>query len=192
MNSCLKKSRILSLTLIELLISVTLLSAIILAISNIDLFGRFHTISAERRVKLQNEISSTLDHMSKNIMQGIGGVSNPALELITGGFRVRVDWNNPSTPQNLSDDTWVEYTLSGNTLSCNLNNETISTHIVPGVVIGTMPSNPTSGFYINLTDNNTVVEVGLVARWQPTVASSADNPQVTMTSRMFTRSSAAR
>lgn len=181
-----------ALTLIELLIAISLLSVIVLGFSSIDSFARYQVMSSDRRAKLQNELSFALEHMSKNIMRGIGDVSSPPLESITNGFRVNVDRNNPPTPGNLGDDTWIRYTLSGNTLRCSLDNEILSTHIVSGVVTGIMPSNPANGFYINLTDNSIVIEIGLVARWQPAVASSIDNPQITMRSQIQTRSSSAR
>ena len=187
--------RIRGVTLSELLIAIVLMSLVILGFSSIDLFSRHHVIISDRRIKVQNEASFCLEHMAKNVLQGVGNIIQQPLERITNGangFRVRVDLNTPPTPAILTDDTWISYTLSNNTLSCSLNNETLSTLIVSGVVFGQMPSNPDSGFYINLTDNNTLIEIGLVARHQPNTLPSVDNPQITMKTRLYTTGSAAR
>jgi hypothetical protein len=181
------------LTLAELLIAICIFSLIVIGFSSIDTFSRYHIITSDRRAKLQNDASYALEHMTKNVLQGVGNISQPPLEPIANGFRVRVDLNTPPTPAILTDDTWINYTLSGNTLSCSLNNETLSNFIVSGVVFGQMPSNPDSGFYINFTDNNyTLIEIGLVARYQPNNPISVDNPQITMKTRLYTSGSAAR
>lgn len=185
-----------ALTLLELLIAMILLSFFVLSFYLIASFSHYHVSASDRRAKIQNELSLTLEHMNKNVLQGIGNVSQPLpqppLEIIANGFRVRVDRNNPPTPQDLTDDTWINYVLSGNTLSCTLNNEVLSDHIIANVVFGPLPANPASGFYINLTDNATAVEIGLVARFRPAAPVSLDNPQLVMKSRLYTRSAAAR
>lgn len=188
MKLCLNKS----LTLIELLLAVCIFAVIVIGLSSIGIFSQYYVISSDRRAKLQNDVSSALEHMNKNVLQGIGNANEPPLEKITNGFRVRRDLNAPPTPADLTDDTWISYTLSGNTLSCDLNSETLSTFIISGVVNGQLPSEPTSGFYIDLTDNDTSIEIGLVARFQPANPVSIDNPQIAMKSRSYTRSSAAR
>lgn len=202
MNPYLNKSRTFikvrdkSITLIELLVAMAMLGILILGFSSIDLFSRYHALSSERRAKLQNEVSYALAHMNKNVAQGMGNVAQPPLEAIANsGFRVRVDRNIPPTPQILTDDTWLNYTLSNNTLSFtwDSNTEPLSNYIVSGVVSGIMPSDPdTGGFYINLTENGSVIEVGLVARFDPAVAKSVDNPQVAMKTRLYARGAAAR
>lgn len=202
-------------TLLELLIAIVLFSIIVLGLSNIDIFSRLHVISSDRRAQLQNELSNALEHMGKRVIQGVGNQGQAANQPIQRfppagtitGFRVRVDPNQ--TLQNLTDDLWFNYVLNSNTntLSCTCTrisaaspacppNEILSTHIMPGVAFQTiMPSplpNPPQGYYINLTDNNTTIEVGLVARFQPANNISPENPQIEMKFRMQTRLSAAR
>lgn len=195
-----------SITLIELLIAIVLLSIIVLGLGNIDLFSRSHLLSSDRRAKIDNELSLALAHMGKNVVQGVGiqgvGIYNlPPLEQTASGFRVRVD--SLKTPLNLNDDRWFNYALSTNTLSATCtqvsvaspactSDETLSTHIISGVVFDSMPSSPTSGFYIKLTNGSTVAEIGLVARYQPANAVGAVNPQIEMKSKLYTLSSAAR
>jgi len=61
-----------SVSLIELLIAIALLSVIVIGFSSIDSFSRYHLLTSERRAKLQNEVSYCLEHMSKNISRAIG------------------------------------------------------------------------------------------------------------------------
>jgi prepilin-type N-terminal cleavage/methylation domain-containing protein len=182
-------------TLVELSIAVILLSLLVLSYHGIDYFTRGHTIDANRRVKMQNELAFVLEHMSKNVQLGIGyglggtGGSQPPLVTLADGFRVRVDINTPQTPSDLTDDTSVDYTLTGNSLSCSLGSEVLATHIVSGVGLssGGVPADPDKGFYVDLSEDGTVIEVGLVARWYPTQARSSENPEVIMKNKMYTR-----
>lgn len=205
-------------TLLELLIAIILLSIVVLGVSSIDFFSRAHLISSDRRVKLQNELSYCLEYMTKGIMLGTGSQGSatttqpikwyPSDEAPRTGFSVRVDPRNAEenpTPQDTGDDLWFNYYLDGNSLkfSCAKVNEssspscpageTLTGHIIAGVTSGVMPANPGSGFYINLTNSNTAIEVGLVARFNPTnINISTENPQIEMKASMQTRGSAAR
>lgn len=195
----------------ELLIAIVLLSIIVLGLNNINIFSKLHVISSDRRAQLQNELSNALEHMGKRVIQGVGNQSqatNQPIQTRFNGFSVRVDLNQ--TPQDLNDDLWFNYVLTGNTLSCGCTQVNpafspacppdpsgiLSQHIMPGVALQTiMPSplpNPPQGFYINLTDNNTTIEVGLVVRFWPNRNISPENPQIEMKFRMQTRLSAAR
>lgn len=192
MQPALKKS----LTLVELMIAISLFSVLILAFSSMELFSRRQVVTLDRQAVLQNEASLALEDMSKNVQQGVGNPNRTALAQLAGnnGFRVFIE-PDPATPTNPGDDLTVDYTLQVNTLRSivnGVNNETFSTHILPGVVYGPLPANPANGFYIDITNNFSMVEIGLVARWQSANPVSIDNPQVVLKSRLYTRSSAAR
>ncbi len=188
----------------ELLIAILLFSVIVLGLSNIDIFSRLHVMSSSRQAQLQGELSNALEHMSKRVIQGVGRGSSPPIEPLplANGFRVRLDPNH--TLPDLTDDLWFNYVLNGNTLSCTCTTasatpcppaEVLSTHIMAGVVFGIMtaplPAVP-SGYYINLTDNNSIIEVGLVTRFSPNTNSGPANPEVAMKFRMQTRLAAGR
>lgn len=185
-------------TLVELIVAVILLTVIILAVMSIDTFSRYHLIGSDRRSRLQNELSFALEHMQKNIARGVGNVTNPPIETLANGFRVRVDLRVPPDLSDLAGCTWISYTLSSNTLSCTTGalTETLSRRIVATVSAQqVMPAVPTSGFYVNITDPGTgapvggaVVEVGLAGRWDPSTAQSADNPQVAMKTKVYATS----
>ena len=89
---------------------MVLLSVIVLALSNIDIFSRFHVISSDRRAKLQNDISFALDHMTKIVAQAVGSFNDPAVKAYDDnkGIRVRID-NNPANGRPDTTDTWVAY-----------------------------------------------------------------------------------
>jgi hypothetical protein len=197
MNSYLKKS----LTLIELIIAIGLLLVIILAISNIDLFSRFHTISADRRVKLQNEVSYVLEHMSKEISRAIGnvivdGINNIVdFTPIAGDTAIRgyVDSNATGGPgdgrRDAINDHWIAYRYRdasappndryqiwyyANCVGPNCNQAgTIGPEVIARNIVNFSPS-----------VNDNVVEVAVTARWQPAQTVSPDNPEVVMRTKI--------
>jgi len=195
MNSYLRKS----LTLIELLIAIGLLSVIILAISNIDLFTRFHTISADRRAKLQNEVSYALEHMTKQISGAIGYSGDWAVKAYTDnkGVRVRID-NNPANGRIDATDSWLAYRHenigttdseirfyadAGSTETPAGTYETIARRIA--ITSGTFYGVEFSGnFDASGWLNDNTIEVKIVGRWEPAQAASPDNPEVVIRTKI--------
>ena len=196
--------KICGLTLIELLVSMILMSLVVLGLSSIDTFSRHHVISSDKRVKVQNEVSYTLEYMSKYVQQSIGDISNPPIRVYspTGtptGFQVRVV---SGTPTDLSDYTsanytWVTFSLSGNEITCG--SESLIKKISGSFVADTlMPDNPPDGegFYVKITggpsaDQGMAVDVGLVGRYDPAVAASLNNPQISMKTHLVSLNSPA-
>lgn len=203
--------KICGLTLIELMIAIVLMGMLVLGFYSIDLFSRYHVISSDKRAKLQNEISYAIEHMSKYVQQANGNLSRNAIQYYplgspstsATGFRVYIDLRNPQTPADLTDDGYIDYTLSLNTLmvACTANGgtcsftpatENLTGKIIAGVAGDTiMPESPDKGFYIKITDQGMAVDVGLVGRHSPLVAASPDNPQVSMKTRLISSCSSA-
>jgi Tfp pilus assembly protein PilE len=174
-----------SITLVELLISVTVVGVIILSFYSIDTFSRNQVVNSDRRTKLQNELSYALDHMGKYVQQGIGNNSsaaNQGIQSTASGFRVRVDFNNPQTPLALTDDAWINYSL-------NSNNLTTSCTPIGAGTCGSFTAETFSGRIITFTpqvgDNGTTVNVYLVGRYDPAQAASQRNPQVEMRTKLI-------
>jgi Tfp pilus assembly protein PilV len=198
-------------TLIELIIAIVLMSLVLLGFFSIELFSNHHVISSDRRAKVQNEISYAIEHMSKYVQMSNGNFAGNAIRFYPGpssagatGFRVYVDLrdSDTQTPLVLTDDGWIDYSLSSNTLTatCTANGgtcpfsspETLSTKIISGVVAdNTMPQSPGNGFYVRITDQGAAVDVGLVGRFSPAAASSPENPQISMKTRLVSPSSSA-
>jgi Tfp pilus assembly protein PilE len=191
-----KKDR--GINLIELIVSVVLMSLVLLCFFSIDLFSRNHVISSEKRSKVQSEVVRAIEYMSKYVQQGIGDFNNqpitayPFLGAQTG-FRVRVDLNAPQTASDLSDDTWVNFYLDGTALKAlqGATTEALSERIVGVFITEVMPESPAGGFYVKITDQGTAVDIGLVGRHNPAIAASLDNPQVAMKTRLVCPSSSA-
>lgn len=180
-----------SITLVELLISVTIVSLMVLSFYSIENFSRNQLLNSDRRIIVQNQLSLALEHMSKYVQQASGNQNNPAIVLAGSGFRVRVDFNQ--TPGNFTDDAWVSYSLAGNTLSTNCSGncgpftpENLSAKVVRGFVDGSMPANPTSGFYVSISNQGSLAEVGLLGRFSPTDSIvTPKNPQVAMKTKLI-------
>jgi len=178
-------------SLIELIMAIILMSLVLLGFFSIDLFSRNHVISADKRVKVQNQISYALDYISKYVQQGVGEFNSPAIRRypaagVQTGFQVRVDLNTPRTPGNLVDDPWITFYLDGNALKVIFitTTEVLTEKIISNFSATVMPDYPTAGFYARITDNGMAVDVGLVGRYDPAVAVSSDNPQIAMKTRL--------
>ena len=179
-------------TLLELLIAIVLLSVITIGLSSIDLFSRYHVLTADRRVRLQNEVSLALEHMTKHISQAIGSTlrldrnTDPAVVFYqnTQGFRIRID-SNPVNGRPDQTDTWIAYchepingpqpdsgifyySNAGATEPPGGNPEIITHKVVTD----------NTGFTYILTDN--YLTIGIVCRWDPTQPRSADNPEISL------------
>jgi Tfp pilus assembly protein PilV len=194
--------KVLGLSLIELLVSMILMSLVLLGFFSIELFSSHHVVSSDRRAKVQNEISYAIEYMSKYVQQANGNLSRSAIQANATGFRVYIDLNSTQTPSVLTDDGWIDYTLSSNTLTatCTANGgtcpftspENLTTKIIAGVAGNTiMPEFPDKGFYVSITDQGTAVDIGLVGRYDPAAAASSDNPQISMKTRLVSPSSSA-
>jgi len=107
--------RIRGLTLLELLISISLLSVIILTVANIEIFSRFHLMDSNRRVKLQNEVSFALEHMNQQFGLAIGNENVDGANSVVRVFnllanqrRVRtfIDFNEDAHRSNVGIWPW--------------------------------------------------------------------------------------
>jgi len=183
--------------LIELIVCMILMSLVVLGFFSIEIFSRHHVVSSDRRSKLQVDISYSIEYISKYVQQSTGDVNNPPITLVTisssDGFRVRVDLNDPKTPGNLSDDTWVNFYLDGYELKTlqGATTEVLTNKIVGAFEGSVMPEFPDKGFYVSITDQGTAVDIGLVGRYDPASAASADNPQIAMKTRLVSPSASA-
>lgn len=183
-----------SLTLIELLIAVSLLAVMVLGIANIDIFSRFQLVTADRRVKLQNDLSLCLEHMVKNLSNAIGneallGANSSVFiwpnSTNTAVLSVFTDTNGNGTMEAGAGDYWMGYIFnSGNKQlnycsrcadyscsSCSVAQELLAKDITAF----SASKDFSQGNYINVV---------LTACWDPTGAigpcGSPSNPSATM------------
>ena len=184
-------NRIRSVSLLELLTAIALITIVILGIASIEIFSRHHVLSSDRRAKLQNEASLALEHMTKHISDAIGNTasSEPPFVLYADnkGIRVRTDSNRDGRVD--VNDVWIAYRHedigSPVTDSAIRYYPTAGTGVSPSgtpqpiarkVVIGS------TGF--ELTTEGRTIEVKITCRWHPNQAVSVDNPEVTMRSKI--------
>jgi len=199
-----------SVTLIELLISMVVISIMVLSFYSLETFGHQQVMSAARRTKVQNSLAYALEHIGKYVQQANGDSSNKAIRYYGAtGFSVYVDLrssddlSNRLTPSDFTDDGRIDYTLSGNTLTatctanggtCPFTTEVLTDRIIAGVVVGsTIPASPGSGFYVLVDPTGSFVDIGLVGRYTPTdtpadALARLKNPQVVMKTRLICNS----
>ncbi|MHB8155663.1 MAG: PilW family protein [Candidatus Omnitrophota bacterium] len=196
-----------SVTLMELLISMVVVSIMVLSFYSLETFGHQQVMSVARRAKVQNSLAYALEHIGKYAQQANGDFSNKAIRYYGAtGFSVYVDLRssedpgNRRTPSNFTDDGRIDYTLSGNTLTatctanggtCPFATEILTDRIITGVVVGSIiPASPTSGFYVLVDPSGSFVDIGLVGRYAPTetpadALARLKNPQVVMKTRLI-------
>ncbi|MDD2927349.1 MAG: hypothetical protein PHE30_00660 [Candidatus Omnitrophica bacterium] len=114
-------SRLKSVTFIELMIAVILLAVIILGINNIDIFSRRHLVSADQRAKVQNDVSRSLEHITKSAGNSIGNetvygsnttiyISPDSTNTTTLSFFTDTNGNGLRNPD--AGDYWIRYSLN--------------------------------------------------------------------------------
>ncbi|MCX5707169.1 MAG: hypothetical protein NTW13_05935 [Candidatus Omnitrophica bacterium] len=170
------------------------MAAIILAVSSIHTYSHYHLITADRRARLQNELSLALEYITKDI-QGANCftvscgplTSSPSTGVAGEGF-LKITKDNRFTQGPIPpEDVYYHHTLynlSREGTATYTGGNILSNHILSKIAIGMqLPSNPDdirAGMYIFLTSSGTGVEIGLVARWKPQNNPGPDNPQVSM------------
>jgi hypothetical protein len=176
------------LTLLELLIAMIILTILVIGFSHVQFLSHIQVISADRRAKLQNDISLILEDISKSVLRATGNANDQGIVPIANGFKVRIDFNNPVTPGDFSDDTWVVYTLSNPTGPSTIDKRIGSgdtLHLVPRNII---PLPLATNFNYVILDNGTGIEITLTGRNNPAQPISVDNPEIQMKSRTYTHS----
>ena len=127
------------LTLIEVLISVLLMSVIFLGVSSLYLACRKLYVASSEKSIIGYEIQYAIQHIYKNTMAAIGDeTSAPATSAIDVPNAERVDLrinnNDPVTSSNYSTVTTYSYYKSGNTLI--FNNGVTTESLIPKVTVG--------------------------------------------------------
>ncbi len=181
-----------SITLIELLIAIVLLSVVVLSFISIDLFSRYHVLTSDRRAKLQNEVSLALEHMTKQISRAVGNRVIPGqdpiiLDNIAGDSAIEIHVDSNSDGQ---ADNWIAYRFH-----TNPNPESPQIWYCPTCTnFPCTACDPAWGSdiiarRINVFEPtldpavNNLVNINIAACWDPASAAtcgSPDNPNVTM------------
>jgi hypothetical protein len=179
--------RMRAVTLIELLLCLALISMIVIGFFSIDTFSRHHLLTADRRAKVQNDLSLVMEHMSKKIMMGIGDASQYPLNLNVNCLAVAID-SNANGRYDPGTDRVQSYCCSGGTITycdaasfaapgtCTGTREVLSNHIASCISSATVIVNPDVNYAL----------INLTACWNTTAAcGTPENPSVNMNSRVY-------
>jgi len=183
-----------SLTLIELLVALVILSLLVIGLSSIDIFSRFHVLSADRRARSQNEATYILEHMTKQITQAIGDANHNPVQinnLPDGQITIVQIDSNGDGRLDPSDDRRIAYRYYDRSapnykyqvrftpdclgINCTQSNvwETVSLHVVSFNCMHTWTD----------TQRDNFMNVTIGVTWNPDnpICHPIDNPCVTMT-----------
>lgn len=177
----------LGLTLLELLIAMIILTILVIGFSHVQFLSHVQVIGADRRAKLQNDISLILEDISKSVLRATGNVNDPGIVSIANGFQVRIDFNNPVTPGDFSDDTWVAYTLSNPGAPSTINKR-IGTQATLRLVPRNIIPLPLAANFNFAIDNGIGIEITFTGRDNPNQPRSVDNAEIQMRVRTYSHS----
>lgn len=105
------------LTLIEVVLSMALLSIIFLAVSSLYVASQRFYLTANNKVKINYELQYAFQHIYENMITGIGDKNNPAIDIQAGNleFSVRqidnIDPDTPPTYNDYADDLDIGYKI---------------------------------------------------------------------------------
>jgi len=207
-----KEKRNKSVTLLELLIAIVLLSVLVLGLTSIDVFSRHHVISSDRRSKLQNELYLILEHMTKNVglaigneaLNGSGTVVNESINvgvMESSIIKVYIDASGdgirqaPIVNPAAGDDHWIAYRYFDiNSASGVRNRVQYCGRCSDGTCSSCMDAWSTLGTHVinfplgALTENYVAIGTTVnpvVACWDPAGScGSTDDPQINMLTRI--------
>lgn len=173
-------------TLLELLMAIVLFSIIVLGFSSIESFSRFHVVSSQRRVRMQNEVAVALDHMTKQISMAIGDVTNVTVDTNNiasrPGIRVVIDSDGDGLRGTIPPDRRIAYRFNNNNQI-----EYFSTYVNPGSTSEILATHISACAFTYALGNN-FVDIDITACWDPDGAPFAcntpDNPSVRMQTRI--------
>ena len=69
-------------TILELLVSMVILSILVIIFAAIELFSHTHVLTVDRRARVQNDLAYILEHSSKQIAKAIGNTKINNYEII--------------------------------------------------------------------------------------------------------------
>jgi hypothetical protein len=161
-------------TLVELILSVLLLSVVVLTGISIEIGLRRTMISTDWESQLLEETAPIMAIVSKDINRGIGDITNlPYRTTVIGGdmvYGVRIDSNMNAIAD--GPDRWTAYRLHGNELWYYPNASDASYQIMSNRLVNfsiSSPVNGTSNFSIHLRKNTAQ-------------AAGYNNPEITVNS----------
>lgn len=180
-------------TLVELIISISLVGMIILSITAIDLASRRFINTANYAAQVQSEIGPVLERMAKDISQAYGytGTGNSGITL-TGTTQITIrqlDNASPHTYANFADDPGIRYTYNPGP-SFNITREARTCLTCSWSPVELIARNIQAGNFTQEPSPDGRVRITLTARRRaasPAPADTLDNPTVTLETSVLPR-----
>jgi Tfp pilus assembly protein PilV len=180
-----------AITLIELIISVVLLTMVMFGFYGIDIFSRQQFLAADKRAKVQNEANYVLSHISKHLLTAIGDFDNPALTITYNGANtaVIVATNDTSRDgvRNLTTDFNISYCFNSST-GCRSAAPPYTLVFNSNISSGSPPDDEVLASHVrffNATQNQNFLTLTISTCWQPSGTPKAcgtlDNPAMNLT-----------
>jgi len=178
-----------SLSLMELIIALALMGLIILGINSINIFSLNHLLTADRRAKVQNEVSYVLECMTKEISRAIGNSANcptncPVSVLNMGTdivLSARIDANKNGQSDSYPIDYDIVYWFDNTAHTIDYCNNSSG---AGNVQCTETLSQTITSFNPTYNKANNYVGVAITGRWDPNQAVSPDNPEVSMSTSL--------
>ena len=178
-------------TLIELIISLTIVSLIVLTIMSVDIGSRKFFTGSDYRTRLQNEVSPVLELITRDVTRAVGDVStgNSGINATAGRLEIRLP---DTTYYNYNDNPGVAYEFNRTGYPYQIiQQRTVAWSPASWgntTVVARNISNCT--FSYNIT--TFTVDMNVIARRFANQTEGPDNPEVVLRTKASPRLSASR
>ena len=178
MNKTLFKTK--AVTLVEMLVAISLFAIVFMTTASLDLFVRRNYSDTDRKTKLQNEISPTVEHMVKTFSSAVGDITEGGSRWPTNTtaasngdriWEIRVPDAN-FDPINLTGWHWSAYRYSPGSYAIWYY-DTYGDENSPHDVI----ADKITGFDVLPGNDITHITLNLIARYDPTNTTGAPSPE---------------
>jgi len=177
-----------AISLVELIISIALLALVITGFFGIEVFSRYHLITADRRAKLQNEASYLVAHMSKHLLVAMGDFEHDAVARTASGTGFYIDAFIDDDADGIRSATAasrIRYCYQSG--DCGMASQDYTVFFRAGTNPGELIVRRIKHFNVSLdeTENN-LLAVNLTACWDPSRADcgTSDNPSVSIQTKI--------
>lgn len=157
-----------AITLIELLVSMSILSFVVLAAISLEIAARRFSATSTKDAEVLNDISSLMEHITKYVT-----VASNISSSLSDTLEIRIDNNN--TPWNVSDDTPYTY-------SFDIPNYKV--WFLSGAGSEEIAKRITNLAFTPYSDR---LNVNITARFNPTQGQSLENPEMSLSTDISLR-----
>jgi Tfp pilus assembly protein PilW len=174
-----------SVTLLELLLAVALMSLVVLGFTSIDMFSRQNVVSSDRRARIQNAVAFCMAHMSKNIAKAVGSKNNPPTTVpdtigSDSAIKIWVDSNDNGKLDASTIDKQIAYAYNATTYQlkyyANFTDAPASSEILSDKIVSDLGVSN-----VTYSSTNNYIGIKIKGRWIPSDANvTPDNPEVSM------------